>query len=58
VDINNRMLPSIRDEGGDIATVLAEVEQAGNEFLQANPQWSILSREQFEANPDWLTTAG
>ena len=57
-DINNRIVPAVRDEGQDIATVLQEVEKAGNEFLKANPQWSILSREQYEANPDWLTASG
>jgi ABC-type glycerol-3-phosphate transport system substrate-binding protein len=58
VDINNRILPSIRDEGGDIATVLQEVEAAGNDFLNGNGQWSILSAADYEANPQWLTAAG
>lgn len=58
VNINNAITPSIRDEGEDITTVLQRAEDAGNEFLQASPQWSILSREQFEANPDWLTASG
>jgi ABC-type glycerol-3-phosphate transport system substrate-binding protein len=58
VNINNRILPSIRDEGEDIQTVLAREEEEGNKFLQASPQWSILSAEQYKANPQWLTPAG
>jgi multiple sugar transport system substrate-binding protein len=50
--------PAIRDEGGDITAVLTEAEQFGNEFLQANPQWSILSAADYEANPQWLTVVG
>ena len=57
-DIFGRSVASIRDEGEDIFTVLKRAEDAGNEFLQASPQWSILSREEYEANPDWLTPAG
>lgn len=58
VDITNRLTPSIRDEGEDITTVLQREEQAGNDFLQANPQWSILSAADYEANPQWLTVTG
>ena len=58
VDINNRILPAIRDEGEAIADVLQRVEEAGNEFLSASPQWSIQSREEYEAHPDWLTAQG
>ncbi len=58
VNITNNILPSIRDEGQDIATVLKTAEDAGNEFLKANPQWSILSAADYEANPQWLTAAG
>lgn len=54
-DIIGRVLPAIRDEGEDITTVLQREEAAGNEFLQANPQWSILSAADYEANPQWLT---
>jgi hypothetical protein len=57
-DINNRILPAIRDEGEAISEVLQRVEDAGNEFLSANPQWSIQSREEYEAHPDWLTDQG
>ncbi len=58
VDINNRILPAIRDEGEPIADVLTRVEEAGNEFLTASPQWSIQSREEYEAHPEWLTASG
>ncbi|MCC9075155.1 extracellular solute-binding protein [Litorilinea aerophila] len=58
VDISNQIVPAIRDEGEDIPTVLQRVEEAGNEFLQANPQWSILSAADYAANPQWLTAAG
>ena len=58
VDITNRLTPSIRDEGEDIATVLQREDQAANEFLQGNPQWSILSQADYEANPQWLTVVG
>lgn len=54
----NNVPPAIRDEGGDIVAVLTEAEQFGNEFLQANPQWSILSAADYEANPQWLTVVG
>ena len=57
-DIHGRILPSIRDEGEDIVTVLQRVEAEGNAFLSANPQWSILSAADYEANPQWLTAAG
>lgn len=58
VNITNNILPSIRDEGQEIATVLKTAEDAANEFLKANPQWSILSAADYEANPQWLTAAG
>jgi multiple sugar transport system substrate-binding protein len=58
VNITNNVSASIRDEGEDIATVLQRQEEAGNEFLQANPQWSILSAADYEANPQWLTVVG
>jgi multiple sugar transport system substrate-binding protein len=58
VDINNRILTSVRDEGEDIKTVLERADQEGNEFLQASPQWSILSQEQFNEHPEWLTATG
>lgn len=58
VDIHGRILPSIRDEGEDIATVLQRVEEEGNDYLSSNPQWSILSGADYEANPQWLTAAG
>lgn len=57
-DIIGRSLPSIRDEGEDITAVLQRDEAAGNAFLQGNPQWSILSAADYEANPQWLTAAG
>lgn len=58
VDINNRILPSVRDEGEDLTSVLQRAEEAGNEFLSGNAQWSILSAADYEANPQWLTAAG
>jgi ABC-type glycerol-3-phosphate transport system substrate-binding protein len=58
VNITNRLAPSIRDEGEDITTVLQREEAAANEFLSANPQWSILSAADYEANPQWLTVVG
>lgn len=58
VDIHGRILPSIRDEGEAIQTVLQRVEAEGNAFLSASPQWSILSAADYEANPQWLTEAG
>lgn len=58
VDIHGRILPSIRDEGEDIATVLKRAEEEGNTYLKANPQWSILSAADYEAHPQWLTSAG
>jgi ABC-type glycerol-3-phosphate transport system substrate-binding protein len=57
-DIHNRILPAIRDEGEDIQTVLERADQEGNEFLQASPQWSILSQEQFKEHPEWLSASG
>lgn len=58
VDINDRILPSIRDEGEDILTVLQRAEEAGTDFLVNNPQWSVLSAADFEANPQWLSATG
>lgn len=58
VNIHNRVLPSIRDEGQDIATALKNAENEGNKFLKANPQWSILSTADYKANPQWLTSGG
>lgn len=58
VDIHGRILPSIRDEGEEIATVLQRVEEEGNDYLSSNPQWSILSGADYAANPQWLTAAG
>jgi hypothetical protein len=57
-DIVARVLPAIRDEGEDITTVCTREEQAANDFLKANPQWSILSAADYQANPQWLTAAG
>lgn len=57
-DILGRAWPSIRDEGDDIATVLKGLDEEANAFLAANPQWSILSAADYEANPQWLTAAG
>ena len=58
VNVTNRLTPSIRDEGEDITTVLQREEAAGNEFLADNPQWSILSAADYEANPQWLEVTG
>lgn len=57
-DITARVWPSIRDEGEDITTVLTRTQEEANAFLTANPQWSILSAADYEANPQWLTAAG
>ena len=57
-DIVGRSLPAIRDEGEDIVTVLQRNEADGNTFLQSNPQWSILSAADYEANPQWLQPVG
>ncbi|RIK34977.1 MAG: hypothetical protein DCC55_31750 [Chloroflexi bacterium] len=57
-DIVGRTLPAIRDEGEDITAVCQREEAAANEFLQNNPQWSILSAADYEANPQWLTAVG
>jgi hypothetical protein len=57
-DILGRALPSIRDEGQDIATVLKALDEEGTTFLTNNKQWSILSAADYEANPQWLTAAG
>jgi len=43
----------IRDEKADPKAMLAEVEKASNDFLKANPQWSILSAEDYKAHPEW-----
>ena len=45
-------------EANLMGAVLTEAEQFGNEFLKANPQWSILSAADYEANPQWLTVVG
>lgn len=58
VDITGRITPSVRDEGEDIATVLQRADEEGNAFLEANPQWSILSAEDYNANPQWLSATG
>jgi len=57
-DIVDRSLASIRDEGDDIASVLQANELAANEFLASNPQWSIITAADYEANPQWLTSIG
>jgi hypothetical protein len=48
-----RPLVPIRDEGADVKAILAETEKAANEFLKANPQWSILSAADYKAHPEW-----
>lgn len=58
VDITDRITPSIRDEGEDIAAVLQRTDEAATDFLSDNPQWSILSAADYEANPQWLTVVG
>ena len=58
VDANNRILPSVRDEGEDIKTVLERADEEGNAFLASSPQWSILSQEQFKEHPEWLSATG
>jgi hypothetical protein len=52
------MTAAIRDEGEDIATTLQDIDKAGNEFLTANPQWSILSAKDYEEHPEWLSASG
>lgn len=44
----------IRDEKADPKTILGEVEKAANDFLKQNPQWSILSAEDYKAHPEWI----
>jgi ABC-type glycerol-3-phosphate transport system substrate-binding protein len=56
--ITNRITPAIRDEGEEITAVLQREETAVNEFLASNPQWSILSAADYEANPQWMTVTG
>ena len=53
-----RSWPQIRDEKADPKQVLAAVEKDANEYLKANPQWSILSAEDYKAHPEWLKPEG
>jgi multiple sugar transport system substrate-binding protein len=53
-----RAMPQIRDEGTDPKTVLPQIEQAANDYLKQNPQWSILSAEDYMAHPEWLKPEG
>jgi len=48
-----RVWTPIRDENADPKTILAEVEKAANDYLKQNPQWSILSAEDYKAHPEW-----
>jgi ABC-type glycerol-3-phosphate transport system substrate-binding protein len=48
----------IRDEKADPKAVLSEVEKAANEYLKANPQWSILSAADYKAHPEWMQAQG
>jgi multiple sugar transport system substrate-binding protein len=48
----------IRDEKADPKTHLADIEKQANEYLKANPQWSILSAQDYKEHPEWTKTAG
>jgi multiple sugar transport system substrate-binding protein len=48
----------IRDEQADPKQILAEVEKAANDYLKTNPQWSILSAEDYKAHPEWMKPEG
>jgi ABC-type glycerol-3-phosphate transport system substrate-binding protein len=48
----------IRDEKADPKQILAEVENAANDYLKTNPQWSILSAEDYKAHPEWMKPEG
>ncbi len=48
----------IRDEKADPKQILAEVEKAANDYLKTNPQWSILSAEDYKAHPEWIKPEG
>ena len=46
------------NEKADPKTVLAAVEKDANDYLKANPQWSILSAADYKAHPEWLKPEG
>jgi ABC-type glycerol-3-phosphate transport system substrate-binding protein len=48
----------IRDEKADVKQIMAEVEKAANDYLKSNPQWSILSAEDYKAHPEWMKPEG
>jgi ABC-type glycerol-3-phosphate transport system substrate-binding protein len=48
----------IRDEKADPKQILSEVEKAANDYLKTNPQWSILSAEDYKAHPEWMKPEG
>jgi ABC-type glycerol-3-phosphate transport system substrate-binding protein len=56
--ILGRAMPQIRDEKADPKKVLPEIEKAANDYLKANPQWSILSAQDYKEHPDWTKPAG
>jgi multiple sugar transport system substrate-binding protein len=53
-----RAMPQIRDENADPKVVLPAIEKDANEYLKANPQWSILSAADYKAHPEWLKPEG
>jgi ABC-type glycerol-3-phosphate transport system substrate-binding protein len=53
-----RAMPQIRDEKADPKKVLPEIEKQANDYLKANPQWSILSAQDYKEHPDWTKSAG
>lgn len=56
--ILGRAWPQIRDEKADPKKVLPETEKAANDYLKANPQWSILSAQDYKEHPEWTKSAG
>jgi ABC-type glycerol-3-phosphate transport system substrate-binding protein len=53
-----RAWPQIRDENADPKQVFPAIEKEANDFLKANPQWSILSAADYKAHPEWLKPEG
>ena len=53
-----RAMPQIRDEKADPKVVLPALEKEANDYLAANPQWSILSAADYKAHPEWLKPEG
>lgn len=56
--ILGRALTQIRDEKADPKKVLPDIEKQANDYLKANPQWSILSAQDYKEHPAWTKSAG